>query len=42
MITSGYDAQGRYVYSAYNPVRQPGIQVSSSLWRAQLGVRYSF
>jgi outer membrane receptor for ferrienterochelin and colicin len=42
MITAGYDAQGRYVYSAYNPVRQPSIQVSSSLWRAQLGIKYSF
>lgn len=42
MVTAGYDGQGRYIYSAYNPVRQPGIQVSSSLWRAQLGVRYSF
>lgn len=42
MLTAGYDTQGRYVYSAYNPVRAPSIQTSSSLWRAQIGINYNF
>ncbi len=39
---SGVDAQGRYIYGAFNPDDQNQIQLSSSLWRIQLGIRYEF
>ena len=42
VVTGGVDAQGRYVYSNFNPNDDNDIATSPSLWRIQVGVSYSF
>ncbi|MFC3098999.1 TonB-dependent receptor [Alteraurantiacibacter palmitatis] len=41
---SGVDAQGRYIFTAFNPDFELDnqINVSSSVWRLKVGVSYSF
>lgn len=42
IVDGGVDAQGRYVITNFDPVDQPLIRVSSSVWKIQLGVSYEF
>lgn len=42
VLTGGVDAQGRYVYSNFNPNDDNDVSTSASLWRIQVGVSYSF
>ena len=41
---SGVDAQGRYIFTAFNPDIETDnqINISSSVWRLKVGVSYSF
>ncbi|MFC3099845.1 TonB-dependent receptor [Altererythrobacter lauratis] len=41
---SGVDAQGRYIFTAFNPDFEADNQInlSSSVWRVKVGVSYSF
>ena len=41
---SGVDAQGRYIFTAFNPDYEADnqINVSSSVWRLKIGVSYDF
>lgn len=44
--STGVDAQGRYIITAFNPVADfntdNGVNVSSSVWRVKVGVSYNF
>lgn len=42
LITGGVDAQGRYVMRGFAPDDDETANLSASLWRIQLGVRYEF
>ena len=42
VVDGGVDAQGRYIISGFNPDDRNNTGFSSSVWRIQLGVRYSF
>ncbi len=42
VVDGGVDAQGRYIISGFNPDDTNNTGFSSSVWRIQLGVRYSF
>ncbi len=42
VVDGGYDDDGRYVISGYNPDDGDNIVTSASVWRLQLGVRYEF
>lgn len=42
LITGGFDSQGRYVMKGFAPDDSEIINLSASLWRIQLGVRYEF
>ena len=45
LSTTGVDAQGRYIISAFLPdpfVGDNQINVSSSVWRAKVGISYEF
>ncbi len=42
LVDGNFDAQGRYVISDFNPDDEERINVSGSVWRIQVGVRYEF
>lgn len=42
LVDGGVDPQGRYIISGFNPDDQQNISTSASVWRVQIGARYTF
>ncbi len=42
LVDGNFDALGRYVVTGFDPDDEQQINTSASVWRIQLGVRYSF
>lgn len=42
VVKGGFDGEGRYIISEFDPQDEEFLSTSSSVWRIQLGVRYEF
>ncbi len=42
LVDGGFDTQGRYVITDFNPDDTESVSTSASVWRIQIGVRYEF